>query len=134
MPQRSHCPISTALDILGDKWSLLVIRDLLFFGKQSFSELKASEEKIATNILSKRLEALVAEELVVVQPHLVDKRKKHYRLTQKGRDLLPAMLEIMVWSDTYYPDMEVPTELIRRVKEDRAQLLLDIQAKLSTEQ
>ncbi len=96
---RSSCPISSALDIIGDKWSLLIIRDMMFAGKKTYSEFSNSSEKIATNILSSRLSML--EELGIINKGKLEGNKKTniYTLTKKGRELLPIILEIAQWSD-----------------------------------
>lgn len=96
---RSNCPISSALDIVGDKWSLLIIRDMMFSGKETFSDFSNSNEKIATNILSNRLSML--EELGIIDKgkKAGNKKTNIYSLTQKGKELLPIILEIAQWSD-----------------------------------
>jgi len=96
---RSNCPISSALDIIGDKWSLLIIRDMMFSGKKTYSDFSKSSEKIATNILSNRLSML--EELGIIDKGKKEGNKKTniYSLTQKGKELLPIILEIAQWSD-----------------------------------
>ncbi|MCF6359830.1 MAG: helix-turn-helix transcriptional regulator [Cyclobacteriaceae bacterium] len=101
---RSNCPISSALDIIGDKWSLLIIRDMMFPGKKTYSEFSNSSEKIATNILSSRLSML--EELGIINKGKEEGNKKTniYSLTQKGKELLPIILEIAQWSDNNLND------------------------------
>ena len=126
MSRRSDCPISNVLDIVGDKWSLLVLRDLMFFGKHSFSELQGSEEKVATNILSSRLENLEKEGLVQKQVDPSDKRKKVYSLTPKGKDMLPILLEMMIWSSKYAPETNVPKDFLDRAINDRERLIKDV--------
>ncbi|MCG7532069.1 helix-turn-helix transcriptional regulator [Psychrobium sp. MM17-31] len=130
MTKRSDCPIAHALDIFGDKWSLLILRDMLFFAKTSFSELQQSDEKIATNILSSRLEHLEKQHLLSKTVNPNDKRKKHYQLTQQGIDLLPIILEIMVWSHTYQADLMVPAGMIERIKNDRQSLIAQLKQQL----
>lgn len=101
---RSNCPISSALDIIGDKWSLLIIRDMMFSGKKTYSDFSNSSEKIATNILSNRLSML--EELGIIDKGKKEGNKKTniYSLTQKGKELLPIILEIAQWSDNNLND------------------------------
>lgn len=101
---RSNCPISSALDIIGDKWSLLIIRDMMFSGKKTYSDFSSSSEKIATNILSNRLSML--EELGIIDKGKMEGNKKSniYSLTQKGKELLPIILEIADWSDNNLND------------------------------
>lgn len=132
MTRRSDCPISNVLDFVGDKWSLLILRDLMFFGKHSFSELQSSSEKMATNILSRRLESLEKDELIRKQIDPSDKRKKVYTLTKKGKDMLPIMLEMMIWSSTYDPNTNVPELLIERAINDRKKLLTDLLSRIES--
>jgi len=95
---RSKCPLVNTLDIVGDKWSLIIIRDL-FLGKKTFTEFMNSSEKFASNILSNRLELLMHHGLlkVVKLPH--DKKSKVYFLTNKGVDMYPIIYEMMNWSN-----------------------------------
>lgn len=126
MPRRSDCPISNVLDHVGDKWSLLILRDLMFFGKQSFSDLRNSDEGVATNILSSRLARLEQDGLITKKTDAADKRKKVYALTDAGKDMLPIMLEMIIWSGKYDPATNAPKALIRRAKNDRENLLADL--------
>ena len=96
---RSKCPLSSALDVMGDKWSLLIIRDMLFEHKKTFKDFSCSEEGIATNILSDMLSKL--EEFgIISKGKLPDNKKTNiYRLTEKGLELMPVLLELLLWSD-----------------------------------
>jgi DNA-binding HxlR family transcriptional regulator len=132
MPRRSDCPISNVLDLVGDRWSLLILRDLLFSGKNSYSELQNSEEKIATNILSSRLEQLERKGLISKRLDKTDRRKKVYTLTTAGKDMLPILLEMIIWSSKYDPDSNVPQQLIEDAKSDREQLLVNLLARVDT--
>ncbi len=100
--KRSHCPIACILDILGDKWTLLVVRDL-FFGKHTFKELQDSLEKIPTNLLADRLKRLEHEG--IIRRDLYQERPKRYAyyLTDKGMDLQPVMKSMVTWSNKYVP-------------------------------
>ncbi len=100
---RSNCPVSYSLDVLGDKWTLLILRDMLFNGKTSYGEFLGSEEKIATNILADRLAVLEAQGLVSKEVAADKKSKFTYRLTEKGIDLLPVIVEFTPWGAKYYP-------------------------------
>lgn len=93
---RSPCPVAGALDIVGDRWTLLIIRDLLA-GKQRFDDFLNSPEGIATNILSQRLRWLVENELAIREPDPDDGRKVIYKLTKRGRTLKPLILSIATW-------------------------------------
>ncbi|NQX81917.1 MAG: helix-turn-helix transcriptional regulator [Flavobacteriaceae bacterium] len=101
---RSSCPISSALDIIGDKWSLLIIRDMMFSGKNTYSDFSNSSEKIATNILSSRLSMLEGLEIINKRKKEGNKKTNIYSLTQKGKELLPIILEIAQWSDNNLND------------------------------
>jgi len=101
--QRSNCPVSCLLEIIGDKWTLLVVRDLLF-GKHTFKELQASPEKIPTNTLSNRLKKLEASGLVRRELYQENPKRYVYHLTEKGVDLQPIMQSMMLWSNKYFPD------------------------------
>ena len=94
---RSDCPLTNVLDIVGDKWSLLVIRDI-FMGKKTFTEFLKSPEKIATNILANRLELLTNKGLLEVTKLPYDQKTKIYYLTDSGIDMYPIIYEMMQWS------------------------------------
>ena len=98
---RSSCLIASALDLIGDKWSLLIIRDMLLSQKKMFKELLASEEGIATNLLSARLKLLESLGVITKQKLATNKKENIYLLTEKGIDLAPLILEIVIWSDKY---------------------------------
>lgn len=117
--RRSRCPIAFALDIFGDKWSLLLLRDLLFKGKRHFRELLAAEEGIATNILAERLARLEAEGLIAKVPDPENGRQYIYSPAPKGLDLIPALLEIILWSARHDAQTAAPPAVIRRIRDDR---------------
>ena len=94
---RSNCPLTSALDIIGDKWSLIIIRDI-FLGKKKFTEFIKSSEKIATNILATRLELLTANGLIKVTKLPNDRKTKLYYLTNRGIDMYPIIYEMVQWS------------------------------------
>ena len=100
---RSDCPISGALDIIGDRWSLLIVRDIIMNGKNTYNEFLKSREGIATNILAARLAKLEEEEIIIREEHPESKAKIFYRLTEKGIDLLPVIIEMILWSGKYLP-------------------------------
>lgn len=98
---RSSCLIASALDLIGDKWSLLIVRDMLMHQKKTFKEFASSDEKVATNLLSSRLKLL--ESLDVISKRKLNSNKKEniYLLTDKGIDLAPLIMELVLWSDKY---------------------------------
>ncbi|MEM1218772.1 MAG: helix-turn-helix domain-containing protein [Bacteroidota bacterium] len=116
---RSDCTISYALDFFGDKWTLLIIRDMAMEQKRFYKEFLGSKEGIATNILSDRLKKLEANDIIRSAVYEQRKTQKEYFLTQKGKDLLPVLLEIMVWSFTYQEGLNVPPSLIEKIKTNR---------------
>jgi DNA-binding HxlR family transcriptional regulator len=101
---RSSCLIASALDLIGDKWSLLIIRDMLLNKKKTFKEMAASDEGVATNLLSTRLKLLESLGVITKRKLPANKKENIYLLTQKGIDLAPMILEIVVWSDKYVRD------------------------------
>jgi DNA-binding HxlR family transcriptional regulator len=116
---RSQCPISTALDIFGDKWTLLVIRDLLFNEKRTYGEILDSEEKIATNILADRLALLEEAEVITREKHPDSKVKILYSLTAKGIDLIPVLVEIIAWSEKYHKVHPYAKRFAMQLKKDK---------------
>lgn len=119
LKKRSGCPISCSLDIFGDKWSLLIIRDMMFARKSTYGDFLKSAEGIATNILASRLQGLEENKLIEKLEHPDSKAKVLYILTQKAIDLLPIMLEMYFWSDKYF-DMPADIKaMIKEVKKDK---------------
>jgi DNA-binding HxlR family transcriptional regulator len=98
---RSSCVIASCLDLIGDKWSLLIIRDMLLNKKISFKQIASSEEGIATNLLSSRLKLLESFEVITKRKLPENKKENLYLLTEKGIELAPLILEIVIWSDKY---------------------------------
>lgn len=112
---RSHCPVNFGLESFGDKWTLLILRDIIFRGKKTFGEFLKSEEKFATNILTARLCHLVEEGILRKEPLPEDSRKDVYLLTDKGLDLIPVIFEIVLWSSKY--DRKSEAQRIRKLVE-----------------
>jgi DNA-binding HxlR family transcriptional regulator len=96
---RSGCPLASTLDIVGDKWSLLIVRDMLFQGKKTFKDFSTSPEGIAPGILSSRLKWLEENELITKQKLPANRKENIYSLTEKGIELAPIITEIILWSD-----------------------------------
>lgn len=126
---RSDCPISCSLDVFGDKWSLLIIRDIMLRGKLSYSEFLQSEEKIASNILVNRLGVLEAEQILAKSVSPANKSKFIYSLTEKGIDLLPIIIEIMDWGAKYNANCP-RKELGKKIKKDKAGAIKEYYQKL----
>jgi DNA-binding HxlR family transcriptional regulator len=100
--KRSDCPLACTLDVIGDKWTLLVIRDLAC-GKRFFKEICQSPERIATNILAARLEKLVSSGLVSKKASLEVQNRDEYKLTERGKSLEPVMAAIATWGLSHIP-------------------------------
>ncbi len=128
---RSDCPINYPLEIIGDKWSLLIIRDIAVFGKTSYGEFLGSEEKIATNILSNRLSMLEANKIVSKRRDSINKTKFIYSLAPSGLDLIPLLIDMLLWSAKQRPIENGPDLLLANMAiENRQQLIDTIQAHL----
>jgi len=121
---RSGCPVSLALERFGDRWSLLIVRDLMVRGLHTFREFQASGEGIATNVLADRLQKLEAAGIITAETERSDRRQVNYRLTEKGIDLAPVLLELFVWS-ARHERTEIPCEWIGRMKQGREEILAE---------
>ena len=128
--KRSDCPISRSLDIWGDKWSLLIIRNIMFRDMHTYGEFLNASENIATNILADRLISLEHTGLISKEGHSESKAKFLYSLTQKGIDLLPVMVEITLWGNKYFSTMPEAKDLVKRAKRDKAGLIHSLSAHL----
>jgi len=121
--RRSDCPISFALETFGDTWSLLIVRDIIYFGKKTYGEFLESDEGIATNILASRLELLEQKGILAKQPDAADKRKEVYSLTEKGLDLIPILVEMGNWSAQHDSQTGAPPEWIAQVNADKENII-----------
>jgi len=128
---RSLCPVSCALDVLGDKWTLLVLRDIIFMRKRYFREFLVSPEKIASNILSDRLRKLETAGMVLRQPDPDNGCRIIYTVTEKGLGLVPAILELLRWGARYEVQNSKHDELIRQFDLDPQKLIAEIRASLN---
>ncbi|MBX3305376.1 MAG: helix-turn-helix transcriptional regulator [Nitrospira sp.] len=128
--RRTGCPIAFTLDVLGDRWTLLIIRDLTFMGKRYYGEFLDSGEGIATNVLADRLSRLESEGIVSKRVDPKDQKKYLYQLTNKGEDLLPVLLEVILWGATYDPKTAAPKAFIDRLKADRSAVIQETLAQL----
>lgn len=123
----SGCLISNSLDIFGDKWSLLIIRDMIFFGKETYGEFLKSPEKIATNILASRLQNLEKEGIIIKKEHPESKAKNLYYLTEKGITLLPILVEMYHWAEL---NLEIPNPQKIEMDNDKESFIKEISEKL----
>ena len=124
------CPISSTLDILGDKWTLLIIRDLMFKGKKTYGEFLRSEEKIATNILADRLLILEKNGIVEKGAFPGNKVKNLYRLTPKGIDLMPTLIETILWGDRYFDLPESVHRSVEEIRKDKTGMMKEMLKRL----
>ena len=122
--RRSGCPVSVSLDLFGDRWSLLVIRDLMVRGYRTFREFQQAGEGIATNILADRLRRLEAANIVSAEAATEDGRSIHYRLTSKGIALAPVLLELLIWA-AEHEDTAAPCSFITHMEQNREAVLAE---------
>jgi DNA-binding HxlR family transcriptional regulator len=122
---RSGCPVSRSLDILGDRWSLLVIRDLMIRGAKHFKDFQESGEGIASNILADRLRKLQEAGIISAEAGETDGRRVDYRLTNKGIDLAPLLLELLLWGGQHEED-SMPRSMIAKIKSHREAILAEV--------
>ena len=123
--RRSGCPVSISLEMFGDRWSLLIIRDLMVRGFRTFKQFQESGEGIATNILADRLKRLEAAGIVTAQAEEKDGRRVNYRLTEKGIDLAPVLLELLIWG-ARHEQTGAPCALIAKMEKNRKQVLAEV--------
>jgi DNA-binding HxlR family transcriptional regulator len=122
--RRSGCPVSISLEMLGDRWSLLVIRDLMVRGYRTFKDFQGSSEKIASNILGDRLRKLEAAGIVSAETEKTDGRRINYRLTEKGIDLAPVLLDLLIWA-ARHEQTGAPCAVIDDMEKNREQVLAE---------
>ncbi len=128
--RRSNCPVSFTLDSLGDKWTLLIVRDILFKDKKYYGDFLRSEEGIATNILADRLEKLELAGIIKWKTDPLHQGKAIFTLTEKGLDLLPILLEMILWGAKYDPKTAAPAEFVEQVNKDREKVIKKIRQRL----
>lgn len=127
---RTHCPISFGLDLFGDKWSFLIIRDLAFKGKSFYNEFLDGGEGISTNILSDRLKQLEVFGIISFETIKKKQIRKKYSLTQKGKDLIPILIEYIVWSFKYDSETEAGEDFVNEAINNRENLIKGILSSL----
>lgn len=124
---RSDCPINIALEALGDAWSLLIVRDLMFKNRNTFKDFLEAEEHIASNILVDRLKRLELIGLIDKTPDPDDARRYRYRLTEAGIDLAPMMTELILWSARHFKT-GAPPDVLHQMEHARAAFLSQVRA------
>lgn len=127
---RSQCPLNIALEIVGDRWSLLILRDLMLKQLTTFKQFQESGECIATNILTDRLRKLQEYGLIVGERAAHDGRVMTYRPTEKSLDLLPAIIELVLWA-AKYEQTAAPPKIIQRLKKDRDGFIAELRERLT---
>ncbi len=125
---RSDCPLNIALEIFGDRWSLLIIRDLMFKERHDYKDFLHAEEKIATNILTDRLKRLEYHGIIQKEVNAADARKVHYQLTAKGVELAPVLIEMIVWA-ARHENTGAPPAIIREMTKNREKFISDLHAR-----
>lgn len=128
--RRSRCPIACSLDVLGDKWTLLVVRDMVVERKRYFREFLESPEGIASNILTDRLKRLEESGIVSRRPDPDSARQVIYELTEKGKDLIPVLLDLGSWGLKHNARTAMHKNIARRLKSGREQLIAELRATL----
>jgi DNA-binding HxlR family transcriptional regulator len=122
--RRSGCPLNASVEMLGDRWSLLIIRDMMVRGYRTFKEFLSSDEHIATNILADRLRRLESYGIIATEPDPSDGRKLHYLLTNKGMDLAPILTEMVLWAAAH--EETGNQAFVRLIKKDKAKFLAEV--------
>ena len=122
--RRSGCPLNASVETLGDRWSLLIIRDMMLLGSRMFKEFLESHERIATNILADRLRKLEAHGIITTKPDASDGRKLIYLLTAKGIDLAPILTEMVLWAARH--EETGNQALVQLMQKDKAQFLAQV--------
>ena len=130
MEVRSHCPINFTLEHFGDKWSFLIIRDLMFKGKRHYNEFLEAGEKVSTSVLGDRLKMLEEMGIISKGQDTVKKSRIRYSLTQKGIDLLPILLEMIIWGGLNDELTESPKEFMEQAINNKEQLIEKIRSGL----
>lgn len=133
MEVRSHCPINYTLEHFGDKWSFLIIRDLMFKGKRHYNEFLEAGEKVSTSVLGDRLKKLEEMGIISKGEDTIKKSRIRYSLTKKGIDLLPILLEMIIWGGLKDELTESPQEFMDQAINNKESLLSDIRNKLIAE-
>jgi DNA-binding HxlR family transcriptional regulator len=129
---RSHCPVNYSLEAFGDRWALLILRDIIFRGKRTYGEFLRSEEGFATNILASRLEHLIETGILQCEGDEKDGRKEIYSITEKGLDLIPVIFEMILWSEKYDGKSEARriSRLVELIRKDNRKISKKVREKV----
>src|SRR5215475_12594001 len=129
--RRSGCPLNASVEMVGDRWSLLIIRDMMVRGYRTFKQFLSSDEHIATNVLADRLRRLESYGIIVSQSDPADGRKLHYLLTAKGMDLAPILTEMVLWAAAH--EDAGNQALVRLIKKDKTKFLAEVRKRRASE-
>lgn len=127
--RQTGCPVAFGLDTFGDRWTLLVIREMMLNGKETYGDFLEADEGISTNILADRLKHLEAEGILEKTRDLENRRSFRYALTDKGRDLAPIILEIISWSGKYDHRPVARKAIVEKIKADRTSIEAQMRAR-----
>jgi DNA-binding HxlR family transcriptional regulator len=128
------CPITYGMNMFGDKWSLIIIRDMALLGKRYYGDFLKSSENISTNILADRLVSLEEKGIILKKTDETNRSKNIYSLTEKGKDLIPLLVSIADWAIKYDEDTTAPKEFINKVKKDQKAVVKEILKSLEKEE
>ena len=117
---RSNCPISCSLDIIGDKWTMIIIRDMMVFNKKTFKDFAQSNEKIASNILSSRLKSLLKHKIIKKEKDPKNKKTNIYKLTNIGLDMAPIIIDLTLWSIKNIENSNLNQINLKKILENRS--------------
>lgn len=129
--RKSDCPVHFGMEVFGDPWSLLIVRDLMFKDRSTYTEFLRGEERIATNVLADRLARLEQDGILTSERDPATGRAARYALTPKGIDLLPILFDIIAWSAKYDPRSAAEPDFVQRLAADRDGLENEIRAQLA---
>src|SRR5215472_14427142 len=131
LKRRSGCPLNASVEMLGDRWSLLIIRDMMLLGRRTFKEFLGSYERPASNILADRLRRLERYGIIRAEPDPSDGRKLIYLLTAKGMDLAPVLTEMVLWAGKH--ERTENRSLLRLMRKDKQKFLEEIRGRWEPE-
>jgi DNA-binding HxlR family transcriptional regulator len=123
LDRKSDCAVNYSLESIGDPWSLLIVRDIVYYGKKTYGDFLAADEGIATAALARRLADLESKGIIIKKRATIDKRKAEYTLTEKGLDLIPILLDLAEWGAQHDPKTgAVSSDWTARVKADKLRM------------
>lgn len=128
--RRSDCPVHFGLEVFGDPWSLLIVRDLMLKERSTYTDFLRAEEGIATNVLAERLALLEQQGIVTTEREPINGRATRYALTPKGIDLMPVLLDVIAWSEKYDADTAAEPDFVQRLRTDRQGLERELRDQL----